>query len=67
MRLLEDNLAKEFLSKTLYPNTRIVVDSDYDEEIIVNVDYSYVDPALRKDEVENDEKNEVENLEFNIY
>jgi ATP-dependent Clp protease ATP-binding subunit ClpC len=42
MRLLEDNLAKEFLSKTLYPNTRIVVDSDYDEEIIVNVDYSYV-------------------------
>ena len=66
-RLLEDNLAKEFLSKTLYPNTRIVVDSDYDEEIIVNVDYSYVDPALRKDEVENDEKNEVENLEFNIY
>ena len=67
MRLLEDNLAKVFLSKTLYPNTRIVVDSDYDEEIIVNVDYSYVDPALRKDEVENDEKNEVENLEFNIY
>ena len=63
MRLLEDNLAKEFLSKTLYPNTRIVVDSDYDEEIIVNVDYSYVDPTLRKEE----EKSEAENIEFNIY
>ncbi|MDA9370483.1 ATP-dependent Clp protease ATP-binding subunit [Gloeomargaritaceae cyanobacterium AH-226-B11] len=67
MRLLEDNLAKEFLSKTLYPNTRIVVDSDYDEEIIVNVDYSYVDPTLRKGEEKEEEKNEAENIEFNIY
>ena len=67
MRLLEDNLAKEFLSKTLYPNTRIVVDSDYDEEIIVNVDYSYVDPTLRKGEEKEEEKSEAENIEFNIY
>jgi ATP-dependent Clp protease ATP-binding subunit ClpC len=67
MRLLEDNLAKEFLSKTLYPNTRIVVDSDYDEEIVVNVDYSYVDPTLRNEEDEKNEKNQTENIEFNIY
>jgi ATP-dependent Clp protease ATP-binding subunit ClpC len=65
MRLLEDNLAKEFLSKTLYPNTRIVVDSDYDEEIVVNVDYSYVDPTLRNEEDEKNEKNQTENIEFN--
>jgi len=64
MRLLEDNLAKEFLSKTLYPNTRIVVDSDYDEEIIVNVDYSYVDPTLRKGEEKEEEKSEAENINF---
>jgi len=67
MRLLEDNLAKEFLSKTLYPHTRIVVDSEYDDDIIVNVDYSYVDPVLLKGESEKDKEEETENIEFNIY
>ena len=50
MRLLEDNLAQEFLSKSLYPKTKIIIDADLEDNIIVNVDYSRVDPKLRKDE-----------------
>jgi len=50
MRLLEDNLAQEFLSKPLYPNTKIIIDADLEDNIIVNVDYSRVDPKYRKDE-----------------
>merc|ERR1712085_10361 len=50
MRLLEDNLAQEFLSKALYPKTKIIIDADLEDNIIVNVDYSRVDPKLRKDE-----------------
>merc|ERR1712194_611182 len=50
MRLLEDNLAQEFLSKPLYPRTKIIIDADLEDNIIVNVDYSRVDPKLRKDE-----------------
>ena len=50
MRLLEDNLAQEFLSKSLYPRTKIIVDADLEDNIIVNVDYSRVDPEYRKDE-----------------
>ena len=50
MRLLEDNLAQEFLSKPLYPKTKIIIDADLEDNIIVNVDYSRVDPKLRKDE-----------------
>jgi len=50
MRLLEDNLAQEFLSKPLYPRTKLIIDADLDDNIIVNVDYSRVDPLLRKTE-----------------
>nr|YP_009496603.1 Clp protease ATP binding subunit [Actinocyclus subtilis]AWT39316.1 Clp protease ATP binding subunit [Actinocyclus subtilis] len=50
MRLLEDNLAQEFLSKPLYPRTKIIIDADLEDNIIVNVDYSRVDPKLRNDE-----------------
>jgi len=50
MRLLEDNLAQECLSKPLYPKTKLIVDADLYDNIIVTVDYSAVDPALRKDE-----------------
>jgi ATP-dependent Clp protease ATP-binding subunit ClpC len=51
MRLLEDNLAQECLSKPLYPRTKLIVDADLYDNIIVNVDYSAVDPDLRKEEV----------------
>ena len=50
MRLLEDNLAQEFLAKPLYPKTKIIVDADFDDNIIVNIDYSHVDPKLLKEE-----------------
>jgi len=54
MRLLEDTLAQECLTKPLYPNTRLLVtrvkkgDSmfDYTDEVEVEVDYHYVDPKL---------------------
>ena len=50
MRLLEDNLAQECLSKPLYPRTRLIVDADLYDNIEVTVDYSAVDPALRTEE-----------------
>ena len=50
MRLLEDNLAQEFLSKSLYPKTKIIIDADLEDNILVNVDYSRVDPKNRKDD-----------------
>jgi len=50
MRLLEDNLAQEFLSKPLYPRTKLIIDADLEDNIIVNVDYSRVDPLLIKGE-----------------
>jgi len=43
MRLLEDNLAQEFLSKPLYPRTKLVIDLDFEDNIIVHVDYSRVE------------------------
>merc|ERR1711997_1178234 len=49
MRLLEDNLAQEFLSKSLYPKTKIIIDADLEDNIIVNVDYSRVDTEYRKE------------------
>ena len=52
MRLLEDNLAQEFLAKPLYPRTKLVIDVDLDERIIVNVDYSRVDSNLLAEKVE---------------
>lgn len=50
MRLLEDNLAQEFLSKPLYPRTKLIIDADLEDNIIVNVDYSRVDPTILKKE-----------------
>ena len=50
MRLLEDNLAQEFLAKPLYPKTKLIIDADLEDNIIVNVDYSHVDPKLRTEE-----------------
>ena len=50
MRLLEDNLAQEFLAKPLYPKTKLIIDADFEDNIIVKVDYSHVDPKLRADE-----------------
>ena len=52
MRLLEDNLAQEFLSKPLYPRTKLVIDLDFDDNIIVHVDYSRVEAALMKKQEE---------------
>lgn len=54
MRYLEDTLAEQCLSKTLYPNTKIYVRRKkvegtlmtYTNEIEVEVDFSDVDPSL---------------------
>ena len=57
MKYLEDTLAEQCLSKTLYPNTKIIVNRKkvegtlltYTNELEVNVDFSDVDPSLLKD------------------
>jgi ATP-dependent Clp protease ATP-binding subunit ClpC len=55
MRLLEDNLAQECLSKPLYPRTKLIVDADLYDNITVEVDYTAVDPDLKnKDKKLND-------------
>ena len=55
MRLLEDNLAQQCLSKPLYPRTKLIVDADLYDNIIVEVDYTAVDPDLKnKDKKLND-------------
>jgi len=54
MSYLEDKLAEECLSKTLYPNTRIIVTRkkvegtlmNYTDELEIEVDFSNVDPNL---------------------
>ena len=54
MRLLEDTLAQQCLSKTLYPKTKLRVIRlksrnsafDYTNEVGVEIDYSDVDPKL---------------------
>ena len=54
MRLLEDTLAEQCLSKPLYPKTRLLVKRikkegslvDYTNNIKVDIDYSDVDPDL---------------------
>ena len=56
MRHLEDSLAEQCLSKTLYPNTKIYVSRKkvegtlmtYTNEIEVEIDFSEVDPSLLK-------------------
>jgi ATP-dependent Clp protease ATP-binding subunit ClpC len=57
MRLLEDNLAQECLSKPLYPRTKLIVDADLYDNIIVNVDYTAVDPSIKKQLLETHENN----------
>ena len=54
MKYLEDTLAEQCLSKTLYPNTKIIVNRKkvegtlltYTNELEVTVDFSDVDPQL---------------------
>ena len=58
MKYLEDTLAEQCLSKTLYPNTKIIVTRKkvegtlltYTNELDVKVDFSDVDPSLLKNE-----------------
>ena len=64
MRYLEDTLAEQCLSKTLYPNTKIHVRRKkvegtlmtYTNEIEVEVDFSDVDPNLLDASKNNDEE-----------
>jgi ATP-dependent Clp protease ATP-binding subunit ClpA len=56
MKYLEDTLAEQCLSKTLYPNTKIIVTRKkvegtlltYTNELEVEIDFSDVDPSLRE-------------------
>jgi len=64
MKYLEDTLAEQCLSKTLYPNTKIIVSRKkvegtlltYTNELEVKVDFSDVDPSLLESSInsEND-------------
>jgi ATP-dependent Clp protease ATP-binding subunit ClpC len=57
MKYLEDTLAEQCLSKTLYPNTKIIVRRKkvdgtlmtYTNELEVEIDFNDVDPQLLKD------------------
>jgi ATP-dependent Clp protease ATP-binding subunit ClpC len=57
MKYLEDTLAEQCLSKTLYPNTKIIVRRKkvdgtlltYTNELEVEIDFSDVDPQLLQD------------------
>jgi ATP-dependent Clp protease ATP-binding subunit ClpC len=62
MKYLEDTLAEQCLSKTLYPNTKIIVTRKkvegtlltYTNELEVEVDFSDVDPSLRENETDDE-------------
>lgn len=62
MKYLEDTLAEQCLSKTLYPNTKIIVTRKkvegtlltYTNELEVKVDFSDVDPTLLQNSGEED-------------
>jgi hypothetical protein len=64
MKYLEDTLAEQCLSKTLYPNTKIHVRRKkvegtlmtYMNELEVEVDFSDVDPNLLDQSMENEPK-----------
>jgi ATP-dependent Clp protease ATP-binding subunit ClpC len=66
MKYLEDTLAEQCLSKTLYPNTKIHVSRKkvegtlmtYTNEIEVKIDFSDVDPNLLNGSEMNDEEKE---------
>nr|YP_010283325.1 Clp protease ATP binding subunit [Psammodictyon constrictum]ULD16444.1 Clp protease ATP binding subunit [Psammodictyon constrictum] len=59
MKYLEDTLAEQCLSKTLYPNTKIIVSRKkvegtlltYTNELEVKVDFSDVDPSLLENSI----------------
>lgn len=69
MKYLEDTLAEQCLSKTLYPNTKIHVSRKkvegtlmtYTNEIEVKVDFSDVDPNLLNGSEMNDEEKDLSN------
>merc|ERR1712127_249811 len=46
INILEDNLACEFLAKPLYPKTKLIVDVDLENKVVVTVNYDHVDPKL---------------------
>lgn len=62
MKYLEDTLAEQCLSKTLYPNTKIIVTRKkvegtlltYTNELEVEIDFSDVDPSLLESMPEKD-------------
>ena len=62
MKYLEDTLAEQCLSKTLYPNTKIIVTRKkvegtlltYTNELEVEIDFSDVDPSLRENIIEDE-------------
>ena len=64
MRVLEDNLAQQCLSKPLYPKTILKVTrvkeegtiAGYTNEVKVDVDYSRVDPKLIEEAEKNSDK-----------
>lgn len=63
MKYLEDTLAEQCLSKTLYPNTKIIVTRKkvegtlltYTNELEVEIDFSDVDPSLLENRPEIDQ------------
>jgi len=64
MKYLEDTLAEQCLSKTLYPNTKILVNRKkvegtlmkYTNEIEVKIDFSDVDPNLLDGKMDDQEE-----------
>ena len=70
MRLLEDTLAQQCLTKPLYPKTRLIVKRvkrdgslvDYTNDIHVEIDYSDVDPELIKTSDAELDSNALENI-----
>jgi len=64
MKYLEDTLAEQCLSKTLYPNTKIIVRRKkvegtlmtYTNELEVEIDFSDVDPNLLEESKEENEQ-----------
>jgi len=70
MRVLEDTLAQQCLTKPLYPKTRLVVKRgkrdgslvDYTNDVEVEIDYSDVDPELLNSAENSIETNELKNI-----
>ena len=70
MRVLEDTLAQQCLTKPLYPKTRLVVKRgkrdgslvDYTNDVQVEIDYSDVDPELLNSSENSLETNELTNI-----